>query len=357
MRRCRARHRSTPTGPRSRRSCRTRWRRQAAEQLGAGLEAAATVLNETCALPPELAPPGPRPSRSTSAPSRSARRRSAPSTPTSPPGSTTSPCSTRTPAATPRPSRSTSAPSRSARRPRPRAPQPRHPAQQPGRLYQATGRYAEAEPLYQRAIAIGEKTLGPEHPDLATRLNNLARLYRATGRYAEAEPLYQRAIAIFEASHRPGHPNIATVRANYARTSDPARPLQRRASPTRLRPTQRSIRADARCLPSAPTVPDDPAVTHRSTSAYPNLGLSLPPSARSLTLGASGSARHLLQAPADCMRSVSERLTRPDQRWIIIPIHATLRPPAPQPEFAMPAASPVPGSPAPKPPKARRARG
>ncbi|MGZ9033716.1 MAG: tetratricopeptide repeat protein [Rhodospirillales bacterium] len=33
-------------------------------------------------------------------------------------------------------------------------------------LYQDTGRYAEAEPLIKRAIAIGEKTLPPEHPDL-----------------------------------------------------------------------------------------------------------------------------------------------------------------------------------------------
>ena len=63
-------------------------------------------------------------------------------------------------------------------------------------LYRATGRYAQAEPLFQRAIAIGEKTLGPEHPDLATGLNNLAGLYQDTGRYAQAEPLFQRAIAI-----------------------------------------------------------------------------------------------------------------------------------------------------------------
>ncbi|CAN0428474.1 unnamed protein product, partial [Scytosiphon promiscuus] len=29
------------------------------------------------------------------------------------------------------------------------------------------GKYDEAEPLNARAIAIGEKVLGPEHPDLA----------------------------------------------------------------------------------------------------------------------------------------------------------------------------------------------
>ena len=65
-------------------------------------------------------------------------------------------------------------------------------------LYQAQGKYGEAEPLYQRALAIWEKALGPEHPDVATSLNNLAGLYYAQGKYEEAEPLYQRALAIWK---------------------------------------------------------------------------------------------------------------------------------------------------------------
>ncbi len=31
----------------------------------------------------------------------------------------------------------------------------------------AQGKYAEAEPFYKRALAISEKALGPEHPDVA----------------------------------------------------------------------------------------------------------------------------------------------------------------------------------------------
>lgn len=38
------------------------------------------------------------------------------------------------------------------------------------------GKYDEAEPLYVRAIAIVEKALGPEHPDLAVWLRNRAAL-------------------------------------------------------------------------------------------------------------------------------------------------------------------------------------
>ena len=37
---------------------------------------------------------------------------------------------------------------------------------------------------------------------MATSLNNLASLYEAQGEYDEAEPLYQRSLAIFERSQR-----------------------------------------------------------------------------------------------------------------------------------------------------------
>ena len=63
-------------------------------------------------------------------------------------------------------------------------------------LYHAQGRYAEAEPLYQRALAIREKVLGPEHPHVATSLENYAALLKKMGRGAEAEPLEARARAI-----------------------------------------------------------------------------------------------------------------------------------------------------------------
>jgi hypothetical protein len=37
-------------------------------------------------------------------------------------------------------------------------------------LYYAQGQYAQAEPLYNRSLAIWEKALGPDHPDVATSL-------------------------------------------------------------------------------------------------------------------------------------------------------------------------------------------
>jgi tetratricopeptide (TPR) repeat protein len=62
----------------------------------------------------------------------------------------------------------------------------------------ALGKYAEATSVAQEALRVAEATFGPEHPDVATSLNNLAMLYQDQGKYAEAESLYQRALRIWE---------------------------------------------------------------------------------------------------------------------------------------------------------------
>ena len=67
-------------------------------------------------------------------------------------------------------------------------------------LYQTTGVHTKAEPLLERALAIREKALGPEHPDIALSLNVLAKLYQSTGAYAKAEPLFERALSIDESN-------------------------------------------------------------------------------------------------------------------------------------------------------------
>lgn len=47
-----------------------------------------------------------------------------------------------------------------------------------------------------QAVAIAEKALGPDHPNVAASLENLAAVYRATKRDEEAETLEQRASRI-----------------------------------------------------------------------------------------------------------------------------------------------------------------
>ena len=73
------------------------------------------------------------------------------------------------------------------------------------------GKYDEARPLAERALEIREKTLGPDHPDVAVTLNNLANLRRNKGDYATAEPLYQRALAIREKAFGTEHPDVAAT--------------------------------------------------------------------------------------------------------------------------------------------------
>ena len=63
-------------------------------------------------------------------------------------------------------------------------------------LYLAQDQHAQAEPLYQRALAIREKALGPDHPNVATSLENYAALLRELDRTAEAETIEVRAKAI-----------------------------------------------------------------------------------------------------------------------------------------------------------------
>jgi CHAT domain-containing protein/Tfp pilus assembly protein PilF len=102
-------------------------------------------------------------------------------------------------------------------------------------LYANKGEYAKAEPLYQRALVIREKALGPEHPDVAQSLNNLAILYKSRGEFAKAEPLYQRALLIKEKAFGPDHPEVATSLNNLANVYyrkgeySKAEPLYRRA--------------------------------------------------------------------------------------------------------------------------------
>src|ERR1019366_4127451 len=60
------------------------------------------------------------------------------------------------------------------------------------------GEYANAAALYKSALAIQEKTLGPDHVEVAASLNNLAVLYQDEYMDAQAEPLYRRSLAIWE---------------------------------------------------------------------------------------------------------------------------------------------------------------
>ncbi|RME56738.1 MAG: tetratricopeptide repeat-containing protein, partial [Deltaproteobacteria bacterium] len=83
-------------------------------------------------------------------------------------------------------------------------------------LLKVQGDYVAARPLYERALAIREKALGPDHPNVASTLHNLASLLQAEGEYTAARPLYERALTIYEKALGPDHPNVARTLHNLA---------------------------------------------------------------------------------------------------------------------------------------------
>jgi len=79
-----------------------------------------------------------------------------------------------------------------------------------GALYFEQGNLSRAEPSLQRVLAAKEKSPGPNQLDLAQAQNDLAELYLAKGDFAKAEPLFQRSLAIREKALGPDHPDVAT---------------------------------------------------------------------------------------------------------------------------------------------------
>ena len=113
-------------------------------------------------------------------------------------------------------------------------------------------RFEEARPLLERALAIDENIYGPDHHEVADRLNNLALVLMALGLAKEARPLQERALAIDEQIYGPNHPEVAIRLNNLAAIlmalglAQEARPLQ-----------ERTLAIDEQtCGPNHPSVAD-----------------------------------------------------------------------------------------------------
>jgi tetratricopeptide (TPR) repeat protein len=92
-----------------------------------------------------------------------------------------------------------------------------------------------ARPLLERALHIEETAYGPDHPDVAHTLNNLAGALRELGELDTSRLLYERALHINETTYGPNHTSVARTLNNLAGTlreldePDTARPLLERA--------------------------------------------------------------------------------------------------------------------------------
>ena len=86
---------------------------------------------------------------------------------------------------------------------------------QQGTTRQNMGQEAEAEELFRQALAIADRTMGPENPELMLLLTDLARLHLRKSSFAAAEPLLHRLLDL-KRSKGEDHPEVATVLANLA---------------------------------------------------------------------------------------------------------------------------------------------
>ena len=88
-------------------------------------------------------------------------------------------------------------------------------------LAQERGALDEAESLYRRVIEIRVARLGAGSPAMAVPINNLGTLLRERGRLDEAAELYRRALALLADAVDDDHPDLAAIRRNLVRIEGP----------------------------------------------------------------------------------------------------------------------------------------
>jgi TonB family protein len=77
------------------------------------------------------------------------------------------------------------------------------------------GNEADAEGYFRKALEAGDRTLGPDHPDLVLVVNDLTRLYLKRGDHSAAETLLLRLLDM-KRSKGDDHPEVGTVLASLA---------------------------------------------------------------------------------------------------------------------------------------------
>jgi tetratricopeptide (TPR) repeat protein len=62
---------------------------------------------------------------------------------------------------------------------------------------------------FERALKIDEKAFSPDHPEVATDVNNLGSVLQDLGDLPAARAAFERALAIDEKTFGPDHPSVA----------------------------------------------------------------------------------------------------------------------------------------------------
>ena len=101
------------------------------------------------------------------------------------------------------------------------------------KLYNS-GDYTQGVKVAKHALQVAQQNDGPDHPNVALSLSNLAELYEALEEYAEAEQLYKRSLEILEKEFGQDSPflvntlwNMASLYNNIGREDEARRMMER----------------------------------------------------------------------------------------------------------------------------------
>ena len=85
-----------------------------------------------------------------------------------------------------------------------------------GQLYMKVDKNDAALPMLEQALALAEKSKGPEDLLVANILGSMAEVYFKEHKYVQAEPFYLRALKIYEKSLGAEHWTVAGILEEYA---------------------------------------------------------------------------------------------------------------------------------------------
>ena len=85
-----------------------------------------------------------------------------------------------------------------------------------GAVYERLEEYSRAKDFYEKALTIGVKILGIDHPNVARSYNNLANVYYRFGEHKQAKEFHYKALIIKKAVFHEDHPEVAASYNNLA---------------------------------------------------------------------------------------------------------------------------------------------
>jgi hypothetical protein len=149
---------------------------------------------------------------------------------------------------------------------------------------EARGDHVTAERLLRQALALQETSAGPNHPEVANILNNLAIVCELNGKLTDAEGCYRRAYAIATSSLPATDPFVTTSRENLEqfcsargiplKDASPNEPFFKEPKET---PSASSVPPPRPAPPPLPT-PKTPPAAPRKAAAPPSPRSAAPPS-------------------------------------------------------------------------------